>query len=946
MTAQLPTPGADEGTWGTILNDFLSVSLNTDGTLLPAAMIAAGAVTSVNGVNPSNGLVTLDVYTKPGTGIPSSDLSTNVQTSLSAASTAVQSVNNQTGTAVTLTASDVSALPTTTPLAGLADTSGAAGATDGQVLSYDGITSQWISSTVSSTTVNDATPTSKGIVELAGDLSGTAISPTVAKINGITLPGSAPTAPGQVLVTTGSGSGTSTTWTTPTTGSSTLAGDSDVTITSPANNQLLIYNSGSGTWVNQTAAGSLVLDSTVSDIQPDTTTGSAAVGATGKAADAGHQHPLVAHGHTNASSGGQLTVSAISASGTASSTTYLRGDGSWVAPVSNAVASVFGRTGAVIAQSGDYTAVQVGALPSTDDLSAIATVNPTTANVAMNNNKMTGLANGTNSTDAAAFGQIPVAGTTGTTYAAGNDSRINGAVQSSTATTKGDILAATAASSITRLGVGTNGSVLTADSTQTTGIKWAAASGFTNPMNTEGDLIIGGASGAAQRLGAGTTGYVLTTNGSGLLPTWSQPLLDWVNVVSYGADPAGTADSTTAFTNAIAALPASGGLIYAPAGTYKITGTLTFKQNQGLIGDGHAVTALAYTGTGICVQVALSGTFTGGDEGGSFSAFALNGYNATGSAIGMQITDLQGVTAHDISISGFPGIGLSFTMGTGWSEEGQFTKILLVQNATAVVFDGTSFDYGVYEFTIITGNGQGGITVQNGGELEGCRLAIRGDFYGSTGNTAAVIAIEPTNIYGSGYIINTEFDVAVETAGSGTGHYLLYMGSTSSYSQFTGTGVLSLYPATVDSQGISNVNDVPVGFSGVLNDGLSQYMQPGDGIAIYGGTLLAAESAQFTPLYDSNIYEQFGDIQAFKLLSGANVLVFNAEGGYCRRLDMYIQQPASGSAGTITWPGNVKFPSGTHPTLSTVNNYIDHVRLVYIPVTGDWYGESIGVHYS
>jgi hypothetical protein len=52
------------------------------------------------------------------------------------------------------------------------------------------------------------------------------------------------------------------------------------------------------------------------------------------------------------------------------------------------------------------TASQVGALPSTDDLSAIASANATAGNVAMNSHKITGLANGTAATDAAAFGQI------------------------------------------------------------------------------------------------------------------------------------------------------------------------------------------------------------------------------------------------------------------------------------------------------------------------------------------------------------------------------------------------------------------------------------------------------------------------------------------------------------------------------------------------------------
>lgn len=72
MSERLPTPGADDGTWGTILNDFLLVSLNTDGTLQPAAITQAGG------------------YIKPNTGIPASDLSNSVQNSLTAASTALQ----------------------------------------------------------------------------------------------------------------------------------------------------------------------------------------------------------------------------------------------------------------------------------------------------------------------------------------------------------------------------------------------------------------------------------------------------------------------------------------------------------------------------------------------------------------------------------------------------------------------------------------------------------------------------------------------------------------------------------------------------------------------------------------------------------------------------------------------------------------------------------------
>ena len=54
-----------------------------------------------------------------------------------------------------------------------------------------------------------------------------------------------------------------------------------------------------------------------------------------------------------------------------------------------------------------------------------------------------------------------------------------GLVQDSLVDAKGDLLAASADNTITRLGVGTNTYVLTADSSEATGLKWAAATAGT-----------------------------------------------------------------------------------------------------------------------------------------------------------------------------------------------------------------------------------------------------------------------------------------------------------------------------------------------------------------------------------------------------------------------------------------------------------------------------------
>jgi len=89
------------------------------------------------------------------------------------------------------------------------------------------------------------------------------------------------------------------------------------------------------------------------------------------------------------------------------------------------------------------------------------------------------LVDDTNAATARTTLELGTAATTAATdYAtAAQGTTADGAVQRSLVDAKGDLLAATADNTLARLAVGTNGHVLTADSAEAAGVKWAAAAG-------------------------------------------------------------------------------------------------------------------------------------------------------------------------------------------------------------------------------------------------------------------------------------------------------------------------------------------------------------------------------------------------------------------------------------------------------------------------------------
>ncbi|MFP4418463.1 MAG: glycosyl hydrolase family 28-related protein [Chitinivibrionales bacterium] len=87
----------------------------------------------------------------------------------------------------------------------------------------------------------------------------------------------------------------------------------------------------------------------------------------------------------------------------------------------------------------------------------------------------------------------------------------------------------------------------------------------------------------------------------GGIPEISDPI---ENVIDHGADPTGHDDSRQAIISAMEALPQTGGVVFIPEGTYRITHTITVSRDNVIFrGEGVDQTRLLHDHTGLCFEI-------------------------------------------------------------------------------------------------------------------------------------------------------------------------------------------------------------------------------------------------------------------------------------------------------------------------------------------------------
>jgi hypothetical protein len=293
-------------------------------------------------------------------------------------------------------------------------------------------------------------------------------------------------------------------------------------------------------------------------------------------------------------------------------------------------------------------------------------------------------------------------------------------------------------------------------------------------------MLATAAAGLLTGVGGAAVAGVATSGSPALAAT--EPTPDWINILTYGADPTGAADSAGAIKKAIAALPSTGGVIYLPAGTYKVSSVVTCSKVPAyFVGDGAWATIVKFAGAGDCFRIYDSTEYGSRTRfAGGFCGITIDGTKAKAKSTGLHVGDLLQYEL-DLTVQNFYGsgsIGVHLDNNYYWTEQ-LYGRVYAQNCASHVVFDWTSgtastssgsferCDLDVYINQI--GADFDGVVLQNGAYISNGSLRIRGNFGVSSSpvKSAALRLTGAQNVNGydnvSG-ITSSMLDIGVECA--------------------------------------------------------------------------------------------------------------------------------------------------------------------------------------
>ena len=180
----------------------------------------------------------------------------------------------------------------------------------------------------------------------------------------------------------------------------------------------------------------------------------------------------------------------------------------------------------------------------------------------------------------------------------------------------------------------------------------------------------------SSNLSINTSTNALTVGGS----LYVKGISPWADVVAWGADPTGSADSTTAIQNAINSLnnTQQGGIVFFPIGTYKISSTLLINIHgvtllgcassysddvaSTLIGSIISWAGPSNTTGSVMVKVQPPSTGSSAPGNKSFRFMGLSLYGNSTALIGLQMISCQGFHVEDFYIQDAAYVGLDMNV--------------------------------------------------------------------------------------------------------------------------------------------------------------------------------------------------------------------------------------------------------------------------------------------